>query len=592
MHFNLPDQLALEVASYDETRKKLAATMAAQNPKTRKQSFSSGRPSNMFPSHIIKDSDWEEAVLHINKQKAPEKVRLFTKPVFGKESEPIAIVYYNKQLWVAAWFPKTADDTYIYGLTIAYRDTAAGRKACGDSYINNSRKLGDYMYNQRGDESDMLPRIKDGRAYWYRKTILFTKELIQSGYTNDYWKAPNRSTHYLRSWGATSDIYRHVVKWENQLRQIIPQFKGGNDDTFFSRLDPNNCTLESIMSKYWSRPRWMNHNDSYVHDVDHIIGQIRKWLRQDYYQDLLSAKWFRSLILNAMKEVEVIHENETAQNIYDREAVKRPFGIIYQFLSSVLEIKPIYRDIDLNLLHSRYDWLSKCDLPGYHSETGYNWMRDNLPVESFLNMLYQKYKQATEERERREKSGGYFTGVDDSTGNYHVYMHEWRDTYQMLTQCITANRIDNLKPKRWRMTEWHDHLMAETWKINHPKIDLPQKLFPQPIKVEQCNDGVNTKYAFFQPIDTHQLAAWGRAAHNCVGNCTTYADGVKKMKHLIVLTMIDNAPRYTIQLKVDNGVLTVAQIGDVSNKRLDYDERDKVEDAFKTALTLREEQLS
>ena len=64
------------------------------------------------------------------------------------------------------------------------------------------------------------------------------------------------------------------------------------------------------------------------------------------------------------------------------------------------------------------------------------------------------------------------------------------------------------------------------------------------------------------------------------------------MKHLIVLTMIDNAPRYTIQLKVDNGVLTVAQIGDVSNRRLDYDERDKVEDAFKTALTLREEQLS
>ena len=562
-------------------------------PKTRKrQSFSSGRPSNMFPSHIIKDSDWEQAVEHINKEKAPDKVKLFSKPVFGKDPEPIAVVYYNKQLWVAVWFPKTADDTYIYGLTIAYRDTVAGRKACSDGYIANSRKLGDSMYDQRGDESNMLPRVKDGRTYWYRKTILFTKELIQSGYTGNYWRAPNRTTHYLRSWGATSNIYRHVAMWENQLRQIIPQFKGGNDDTFFSRLDPNNCTLESIMSNYWSRPRWMNSNNVYVHDVDHIINQIRKWLPQDYYQDLLSAKWFRSLILNAMKEVEVIHENETAQNIYDREALRKSYAIIYQFLSSVTEIKPIYRDIDLNLLHSRYDWLSKCNLPGYHSDSGYNWMRDNLPVESFLNMLYQKYKQEIEERERREKSGGYFGSVDDATGNYHVYMHEWRDTYQMLTQCIVAGRTDNIKPRRWRMTEWHDHLMAETWKISNANVDLPQKLFPQPIKVEQCNDGENVKYSFFQPHDTHQLAAWGRAVRNCVGSGHGYADGVKKMKHLIILTMINNAPRYTIQLTVNNGVMTVNQIADISNRRLSPVEHDNVQDAFKTALTLREEQLS
>mgnify|MGYP003333903298 CR=1 FL=1 len=33
MHFNLPDQLALEVAGYDQTRKKLAAVMAAEDRK-------------------------------------------------------------------------------------------------------------------------------------------------------------------------------------------------------------------------------------------------------------------------------------------------------------------------------------------------------------------------------------------------------------------------------------------------------------------------------------------------------------------------------------------------------------------------------
>ena len=35
------------------------------------------------------------------------------------------------------------------------------------------------------------------------------------------------------------------------------------------------------------------------------------------------------------------------------------------------------------------------------------------------------------------------------------------------------------------------------------------------------------------------------------------------MKHLIILCMIENKPRYTIQLTVDNGVMSVVQIADV-----------------------------
>ena len=65
------------------------------------------------------------------------------------------------------------------------------------------------------------------------------------------------------------------------------------------------------------------------------------------------------------------------------------------------------------------------------------------------------------------------------------------------------------------------------------------------------------------------------------------------MKHLIVLCMINNKPRYTIQLTVDNGVMSVIQIADVGNKHhLDDVERSNVEDAFKEALQQREEQLT
>jgi len=592
MHFNLPDQLALEVAGYDQTRKKLAAAMAAEDRnKNKRQTFPCGRPSNMFPKHVIKDSDWDTTVEALNKEKAPDKFHLFTKPVFGQEPEPIAVVYYHRQLWVAAWLPRSKDDSYLYGLTIAYRDTAAARKQCTDTYIPSRRTLGKYMFNQL-DESKMLPRVKDGRSYWYRKTILMTQDEIMDGYTANYWKDPNRSEHHLKSYGKTWQMYRAVQKWENQLAKDIPQFKGGSNDDIFTRLDPENNKFENIMSSYWSRPRWLGHDAKYIHDVDDILNKLRKLFRAEYMQDVLSAKWFRSLVLNAMNDTKVIHENNIAQNMYDREALKPPYAIIYQFLLSVDEIKEVYRDIDHNLLHSKFDWLSKLELPNYCSTTGHPWMRENLPVESFLNMLYQKYKHISERDQQRSESGGYFLSTDSATGQRHVYMTDWRDTYQMLTQCIIAGRTDNIKPRRWRLMEWHDHLMAETWKISNPNVDLPQKLFPQPIKVEQCNDGEDVKYSFFQPHDTHQLAAWGRAVRNCVGGGHGYADGIKKMRHLIILTMIDGQPRYTIQLSVDNGVMTVNQIADIGNRRLLEVERSNVEDAFKLALTKREEQLT
>ena len=276
----------------------------------------------------------------------------------AQEPEPIAVVYYHRQLWVAAWLPRSKDDSYIYGLTIAYRDTAAARKQCTDTYIPSRRIVGKYMFNQ-SNESMMLPRVKDGRSYWYRKTILITQDDIMEGYTGNYWKDPNRIEHHLKSYGKTWEMYRAVQKWENQLAKDIPQFKGGSNDDIFTRLDPENNKFENIMSSYWSRPRWMDSSSRYTHDVDDIITKISKRFRTNYMEDIWTTKWFRSLILNAMNDTKVIHENNTAQNMYDREALKAPYGIVYQFLQSIAEIKHIYHDIDHNFLHSGFDWLSK-----------------------------------------------------------------------------------------------------------------------------------------------------------------------------------------------------------------------------------------
>ena len=590
MHFNLPDQLALEVASYDKTRKKLAATMAAEDrAKNKKKTYPNGKPSNLIPSDIVNDRTWSEIVEAINARPAKQKAELITKPIFGEEPKPIAIVYYYKQLWVAAWLPKRADDGYVYGVTVAYKDTAAARKQCTEAFFNNVTTLSECMFDQRGDESKMMPRIKDGRTQWYRKTVFFSKDDFNSGYTGNYWKSPDQINHHIVGYGATYEINQKIRRWEQELMKNVPTFSGGSDRTYFDRMNPENCKFEVIMKGYYSKPRWHSQGTDYVHDLDTIIDQLAKRFSHRCMKNIWAAKWFRSMVSKAMADTYSIHEEQTASMVYSRDALVKPYAILYQYIETIYAIKVIYEDMDLNLLHSRYDWLSRIDMPGYHSETGYEWIRNNVPVESFLNMLHMHYQKEVDSEYR---------STDSKTGNKHVYMHLYRDTYGMLTQCLGAERIENLKPRRWRLQEWHDHLMAESWKINNPKVALPQKLFPEPIKVQikeqvtLAEPNVLGTFTFFQPIDTHQLAAWGRAARNCVGGGYGYAEGVKKMKHLIILVMIDNKPRYTVQLTVDNGVMRVDQIADIGNRRLNDQERSTIEDAFKDALQQRESQLN
>jgi hypothetical protein len=116
---------------------------------------------------------------------------------------------------------------------------------------------------------------------------------------------------------------------------------------------------------------------------------------------------------------------------------------------------------------------------------------------------------------------------------------------------------------------------------------MPQDLFPAPIKVEH----LGSVWTFFQPRDIHQLGQWGQAVRNCVGNASNYREGVKKKTHFIVLAMIDQRPRFTVQLKVSNGVLNVDQIADIGNRRLDDNERSSYELTFAKALILQDQQL-
>ena len=267
----------------------------------------------------------------------------------------------------------------------------------------------------------------------------------------------------------------------------------------------------------------------------------------------------------------------------------QPVAELLHFVESADHLYTLYPDINDDLVKSRYDLLVETEFRINQKDLALLWIQNNLSHDSFLNMLakFHEYKQREAEDETDDCRRNW--NMHDWTGLYSFFWRDFDDILSMLNQVLTYNNTKqdasiqlNPQPKRWRFQEWHDHLMAETWKIQNPNHDLPQKLFPQPIST----DG----HTFFQPIDTHQLAHWGRAAHNCVGS-SNYVEGIKKYKFMIVLCMIGGKPRYTVQLKVDSGMMHVSQIADVGNKRLDDQERSAVEQAFSAALQQRESQL-
>jgi hypothetical protein len=146
---------------------------------------------------------------------------------------------------------------------------------------------------------------------------------------------------------------------------------------------------------------------------------------------------------------------------------------------------------------------------------------------------------------------------------------------------------DFAPPKRWRIEEFHDYVQAEAWKIRNPNHALPQDLFPTPVKIQLGS----SNWSFFQPIDTHQLGEWGQAVRNCVGNAAHYAEGVRKKQHFIVLCLIDGKPNFTVQLEVNNGLMSVKQIVGMLNSKLTPEQQELYTTAFGMALQARESEL-
>ena len=613
MHFQLPEQLQMEVIKYDATRKQIAAQQKKETTR-KKNPYPAGNVISLelIPTDVVSVVDMQAGIDFINQHRAEQQSVRFTRPDTESGTNKIkAILYYTKQFWVAAWLPRNKDEGYWYGISVAFKDNATARKHFSGRLFSNSKIGSTAMYQ---DISDMrLQRI--GRTDWCVATKYITQEHINNGYTARYYHNVD-GNHAIKAYhDRTKQHYRHVEEFDRELLIRIPAwFDMRYSSNVWTRTMPGGNEIKSCLdaARIWVGP---NHGEGFEHNTDSYISRFKSIADNKYIPaDFWECKWFRKLVSKMVIDMSTAFDAANPMHASIKPIVQ-PYAIVTTFLNTASQVYKIYPDLNRDLLITRFDILVETDFRATIRHTPNNnralgWLQEHLSAESFLNMLGKYHAESVAEHDdASENYRNYYH--DEWTGRWSFFWRLFDDTFSMLNQVLACNagmtesgveyrnkealpKLDPM-PRRWRMDEWHDHLMAETWKIRNPNEKLPQKLFPEPIKVlhKGTYEGFDTetKYTFLQPMDTHQLSQWGQAVRNCVGS-SNYAEGIRKYRHMIVLVMVDGKPRYTVQLRVDNGMMVVSQIADIGNRRLDDSERSDVQDAFKQSLQLREKQLS
>jgi len=367
------------------------------------------------------------------------------------------------------------------------------------------------------------------------------------------------------------------------------------------------------------------------HNIGDTFWKENGWIEQPY---------FRKMLHFALKHAE---DRLAASGDQSMEWVTAPIERMIHMSDWVRYILYVWPDTPVDYFQSYEKYLLKVNVPVEMGKINYYRGRlneSNNYIETKMNMIRRKkeyfgrmpvktFFEFVKKRSDEYDIEGHKSSYDFNhrMDEHMCEMREWTDTVNLMDDILgnqykdqinydagaaTGHEEDKIqeidRPRRWRLTELHDHLMGIQWKSNHEDFGLPQDLFPKPVKVtwqdayanndlyqstrdlREVNSGTpmwseyeNSTFSFFQPLTSHQLADWGRAVRNCVGN-SGYASAISKKRYFIVLAMLDHKPRYTIQLKLSDGTLMVDQIADIGNRRLSDIEKDFVQKSIAVAL--------
>jgi hypothetical protein len=571
MQFQLPSNLQTELLAYDPTLKVLAKQ--TKTASTKKAKYPLGNIPHLIPHNVVRESDQQAAIDHINQQKAPDRYRIFTTPVDVATPQArlkvIAILYHYEQVWYAAWLPpKQQADEYVYGHAYAFKNTAAAAKTAPHHIWTSKDKCIEHE-GARGVQT-----------FTYSMNI--TKGDIESS-EGSGWRAYQWQAFGLHCQKGREIIEHCVRPYEASLRENMPTWSDSRG--LFDRMRCKNifdaADMPSMMTKCLDVEQGLtvdnllnaaiefNKNPTFASSTFCVLEKISHIISKPAIKKLLQAELDRCTLAYS--------DSGNTQ----RKPITQGFRTFVHVIDSMDWINKLWPDCPLDYYQTYYKELRCIRLSqvrtssiSTNSNEFVGWLRRHMPVASLFTML-RKYLETYA-----------LKGIDSEVGYPRVGFYELNDTFSMAIRILDHGN-ELTPPKRWRINEFHDYVQAESWKIQNPNESLRQDLFPEPIRVTRNGE----TWSFFQPVDTHQLAMWGQAVRNCVGSASHYADDIKKRKHFIVLCMIDGKPTFTIQLVVDMGLMSVKQIAGVANQRLTDDQREAYTEAFREVLQQREKQL-
>ena len=572
MEFRLPENLHHQLLAYDPALKALAKekVITDGSATTKKKSkYPIGNINDLIPVDIVPAAEMQRAVDRINAQIAQRKYIVFYKQVPKTNNEITyahnivkAILYYYESTWIAAWLPNE-DEDYLYGFSYAISTTKANRKAL-DGFRFGDRDL-DFNL-------DDMTLKKYGRVEYHTYTKKITLDTVRCA--NLYHWNPLSVPAWTEKGKYIKD--NCINPFYKELAKSIPVWE--DQSNLFARVDKRRNNLHYLFGTYVScfpsfrkivvDPTWL---PSAVNLTPHIQRKLC------VSADILNKPFIqKELQVVCNKVIKIFQDPTTTKFTKALDSMHRFVHYMYgiKWLHGVWPNTPIdyyqtYKDALSCLDYGNWRMTYVVDDQGYLPVR--DWLKKHMPVSSIVLILDKYYKEHYVP----------YIGIKYSEKDT-LFCYQLADTFAMLSTIFNADKTID-PPKRWRLTEFHDYVQAESWKVKNNKIDLPQDLFPTPIKVEYLDQ----KWTFFQPSDTHQLASWGQAVRNCVGSHNQYAEAVKKRKEFIVLCMIEGKPLFTIQLSLNQGMLAVKQIKGISNKSLTSQEESDYAEVFKQALALR-----
>lgn len=276
---------------------------------------------------------------------------------------------------------------------------------------------------------------------------------------------------------------------------------------------------------------------------------------------IVNSKFFQSAVIRDAKTQLELLIKEGKQPRIDPLVARLRFTYLFLWFYPEEYDRAVYlyQELDKTIVHRlSYCWEFSYIAKHPKHDQLMSWIRDSITPQMFVHWILD---QVTLQQGKNPDDYRY-----DST---------LPDTLSMMRRIFeyrTGGRLDKddkifEDPKRWRLEETHNHFSKLILLIDNKLTPLPQDLIPQP-RVFQTDKGT---VRMFQPATNHEVIYWGKAVRNCVGSAG-YDQRVLKKEAFLVFAELDGKPWLTSLLTLNTGKLHVGQTVSPRNGLLDPEE--------------------